>query len=308
MKSYLSFPIVLVAMFSLSFTAVSCDDDDPVENSMNIVQVASSNTDFSILVDALVKADLVSVLEGTGPYTVFAPTNDAFAALLNDLGATSLDDISADALRPILLNHVVSGKFMSTDLSSGYVPSANASGPNNTSVSLFIDVQNGVKINSGINVTSADIAATNGVIHVIDKVILPTTVVDIAVQNANFTSLVGALSAADGNLVTVLSGDGPFTVFAPVNSAFDAISGVVAGLSSADLAGVLTYHVVQGNVKSTDLTNGMMVNTLNGTFTVDLSGSTPKIRDAAGNTVNIIATDVQGTNGIVHVIDGVLLK
>jgi transforming growth factor-beta-induced protein len=116
------------------------------------------------------------------------------------------------------------------------------------------------------------------------------------------------LTAADGDLVSVLNGTGPFTVFAPVNSAFDAIAGVVAGLSAEDLAGVLTYHVVSGNIKSSDLTNGMIVNTLNGTFTVDLSGSTPMIQDAAGNTVNIIATDVQGTNGIVHVIDGVLLK
>jgi transforming growth factor-beta-induced protein len=279
-----------------------------MDDAMNIIQVASSNSDFSILVDALVKANLVSVLEGTGPFTVFAPTNDAFAALLIDLGVTSLDDISADALRPILLNHVVSCKFLSSDLSTGYVSTANASGPDNSSVSLFIEVMSGVQINSDVSVVTADLPASNGVIHVIDKVILPTTVVDIAVQNDNFTSLVGALTAADGDLVSVLNGTGPFTVFAPVNSAFDAIAGVVAGLSAEDLAGVLTYHVVSGNIKSSDLTNGMIVNTLNGTFTVDLSGSTPMIQDAAGNTVNIIATDVQGTNGIVHVIDGVLLK
>jgi len=308
MKSFLKLPFTLLLMFSVMFTALSCDDDPQMDEAMNIVQVASSNQDFSILVDALAKANLVSTLEGSGPFTVFAPTNDAFAALLNDLGASSLDDISVDALTPILLNHVVSGKIQSTDLSTGYVPTANANGPGDSRVSIYVNISNGVKINSNIDVITADLPASNGIIHVINKVILPTTVVDIAVQNDNFTSLVQALSAAEGDLVAVLNGSGPFTVFAPVNSAFDAISGVVAGLSPSDLAGVLTYHVVSGNVMSADLTNGQVVNTLNGTFTVDLSGNTPKIKDAAGNTANIIATDVQGTNGVVHVIDAVLLK
>ena len=307
MKNLLKFTFAFL-LFGTMFLATSCDDDESVAEPKSIVEIAVANPDFTTLVAALTKADLVSVLQGDGPFTVFAPTNAAFAALLSDLGATSLDDLSKEALTPILLNHVISGEFRSTDLSSGYVPSVSNSGPNNENLDLYIVVDGGVKINSDINVTTPDILASNGVIHVVDKVILPTDVVDIAVDNSNFTSLVGALGSADGDLVSVLKGDGPFTIFAPINSAFEDIASVVEGLNSEQLAGVLTYHVVSGNVLSSDLTNGMTVTTLNGTFTVNISGSSVTLTDASGATVNVVATDVQGTNGVIHVIDKVLLK
>ena len=164
-------------------------------------------------------------------------------------------------------------------------------------------------VNRNVTVTSPDIIASNGVIHVVNKVILPTDVVDIASNDDNFSSLVGALVAADGDLVNVLKGDGPFTVFAPVNSAFEEISTVVNGLSSSELSDVLQYHVVAGaNVRAGDLSDGMVVNTLTGTFTVNISGTSVTLTDESGATVNVIATDVQGTNGVVHVIDKVLLK
>jgi transforming growth factor-beta-induced protein len=297
-------------MCLVSFVTACDDDDDEMSNEPgNIVEIAVSDPQFSTLVAALTKANLVSVLGGNGPFTVFAPTNTAFNALLSDLGVSSLDDLSADALRPILLNHVVVGDFMSGELVTGYVPSANESGPDGTAVDLYVEVGSGVFINGDVQVTTADIAAENGVIHIVNKVILPTDVVDIAVDNDNFSSLVGALGAAEGDLVTVLKGGGPFTIFAPINSAFDDIEDVVAGLSEAELAEVLTYHVVAGaNVLSGDLTNGMTVTTLNGTFTVNISGNAVTLTDESGATVNVIATDVQGTNGVIHVIDKVLLK
>lgn len=286
----------------------ACDDSSPAAKK-DIVQIAVSDPQFSTLVAALTKADLVDVLKGDGPFTVFAPTNDAFAALLNDLDVASLDDLTAEQLTPILLNHVVVGTYKSTDLATGYVPSANNSGPGMTNVDLYIEVDGGVSVNGSVNVTAADIIASNGVIHVVDKVILPTDVVDKAIANDNFTSLVGALGTADGNLVSVLRGDGPFTIFAPVNSAFADISDVVNGLSTAQLSQVLQYHVVSGaNVLSSTLTNGQVVTTLNGTFTVNISGTSVTITDASGATANVIATDVQGTNGVIHVIDKVLLK
>ena len=298
---------LLIAITALVFVT-SCDDE-PTEGPKTIVQIAVGDPQFSTLVAALTKADLVSTLNGAGPFTVFAPTNAAFTALLSDLGATSLDDISAEALKPILLNHVVAGNFKSTDLATGYVGTANNNGPDDTNIDLYIEVSSGVKINKDITVINADVAASNGVIHVVDKVILPTDVVDIAVNNANFTSLVGALSSAEGDLVTVLKGDGPFTIFAPLNSAFENISGVVAGLSDEELADILKYHVVAGaNVLSTNLTNGMEVTTLNGKFTVNISGTSVTLTDESGATANVVATDVQGTNGVVHVIDKVLLK
>ena len=286
----------------------SCAEDDTAQP-QNIVEIAVANPEFSTLVAALTKADLVTVLQGNGPFTVFAPTNAAFATLLADLGVSSLDALSKEALTPILLNHVISGEFKSTALATGYVPSVSNSGPNGESLDLYIEVDGGVSVNNTIDVTTPDIIASNGVIHVVNKVILPTDVVDIAVGNDNFTSLVGALGSADGDLVSVLRGEGPFTIFAPVNSAFEDIASVVAGLSTSELADVLKYHVVAGaNVLSGDLTNGMTVTTLNGTFTVNISGSTVTLTDESGATINVVATDVQGTNGVIHVIDKVLLK
>ncbi len=308
MKNLLKFSFVFFLLGGMMILS-SCEDDDAPAQPKSIVDIAVSDPQFSTLVAALTKADLVSVLQGDGPFTVFAPTNAAFTALLSDLGATSLDDLSKEALTPILLHHVLGGEFKSTDLSTSYVNTASNSGPDDENLSLFVQVGSGVAINNGVNVTTADIIATNGVIHVVDKVILPTDVVDLAVNDDNFSSLVDALGAADGDLVDVLKGDGPFTIFAPINSAFEDIAGVVSGLSSSELAGVLTYHVVSGaNVLSSDLTDGMTVTTLNGTFTVNISGSSVTLTDESGATVNVIATDVQGTNGVIHVIDKVLLK
>jgi transforming growth factor-beta-induced protein len=228
---------------------------------------------------------------------------------LSDLGVSSLDDLTKEALTPILLNHVIVGQFKSTDLTTSYVSTASETGPDQNPLDLYIEVGPGVNINSSVSVTSADIIASNGVIHVVDKVIVPTDVVDIAANNDDFTSLVDALGSAEGDLVSVLKGDGPFTVFAPVNSAFADIAGVVATLDAAQLADVLKYHVVSGaNVRSTDLMDGMTVTTLSGTFTVNINGGAVTLTDESGATVNVIATDIQGTNGVVHVIDKVLLK
>lgn len=299
--------LLLIAVAGLT-TSCSDDDDDAPAMPKDIATTAASDPQFSTLVVALTKANLVSVLQGDGPFTVFAPTNTAFNALLSDLGASSLDDLSAEALTPILLNHVVAGSYKSTDLTTGYVKTANASGPDDNAIDVLVEVSGGVKLNKSINVTRADIQASNGVIHVIDKVILPTDVVDIALNNSNFTSLVGALSSASGDLVNVLKGDGPFTVFAPTNEAFEEIADVASQLTEDELAEVLKYHVVSGNVLSSDLTNGMVVTTLAGTFTVNISGSSVTLTDESGATVNVIATNVQGTNGVVHVIDKVLLN
>ncbi|MCR9288287.1 fasciclin domain-containing protein [Saprospiraceae bacterium] len=296
---------MFIALAITSFVACSDDDDDVTPTPQSIVEIAVGDAQFSTLVAALQRVDLVSTLEGTGPFTVFAPTNAAFTALGVDLAT-----ISDEALTEILLYHVVGADIASTDIADGktYVSSAAGTGPNGTQLSLLVEKANGaVTINGSATVTTADVDATNGVIHIVDAVITPMSVVGHAVANDDFSSLVTTLSAASGDLVTVLSGDGPFTVFAPVNSAFDAIAAVAATLTPDQLAKVLTYHVVGGNVLSTDLTNPMTVTTVNGeTFTIKLDGS-PTITDAGGNVSNIIFTDVQGTNGVIHVIDAVIL-
>jgi len=189
-----------------------------------------------------------------------------------------------------------------------YISTAAASGPNNTNLSMLVENTGGaVKLNGAINVTAADVAADNGVIHVIDAVAMPLDIVGHAAANSNFTSLVGALGGAPGDLVSTLQGDGPFTVFAPVNTAFDAIASVVATLTGDQLATVLTYHVVSGNVLAANLSEGMGIMTVSGQeLSVHLT-SGPALEDATGEKSNIIATDVQATNGVIHVLDRVVI-
>ena len=296
--------LLFIGMMATTFVACEKDKDNEPRPG-TIAEVAASDPQFSILVGALERVGLVSVLNSDGPFTVFAPTNDAF----NDLGV-DLNAISDDALTEILLYHVLGAQIMAGDIQEGqtYASTAAQTGPNNSALSILIEkVGTAVKINGAVNVTATDVEASNGVIHVVDAVILPLDVVGHAVANANFTELVGALGAASGDLVSVLQGDGPFTVFAPLNSAFDAIADVVSTLNADQLASVLTYHVVGGNIRSTDLADGIDVTTVEGqTFRVNL-GNTVTLTDAQGGEVTVILTDVQGTNGVIHVIDAVLL-
>jgi uncharacterized surface protein with fasciclin (FAS1) repeats len=284
---------------------VSCDDDTPdLPETNTIVDIAAGDNQFSTLVEALTRVDLVSTLQGDGPFTVFAPTNDAFTALGVDLATISDEDLT-----DILLYHVLGGEVRSTDLGAGqtYASTASASGPGGTALSILIENDNGVSINNVANVTTADVVADNGVIHIVDAVIMPLSVVGHASANSNFTSLVSALAGAPGDLVGVLSGDGPFTVFAPVNTAFDDISSVIAGLTPEQLATVLTYHVVAGaNVTSGDLSNGAVATVAGQDITIDLSDGV-RITDATGEQSTVVLADVQATNGVIHVLDRVLL-
>jgi transforming growth factor-beta-induced protein len=296
---------IFLAVLFLGFIGLSaCQKDDSVEMPMSktITEVASSNPDFSILVSALVKADLASTLNQPGTFTVFAPTNAAFQQLFADLKVSGINDLSAETLKPILLYHVLGTSKKSNEIMEGYY--STLSPAQGSYVSMLVQKSAGVKLNNSAMVTTADLDASNGVIHVIDKVLLPPTVVDIAIANTNFSTLVGAV--VKGELATTLSGTGPFTVFAPSNSAFSSlfsslsVSGI-ADLSKSTLVPILTYHVVSGNVRSSQLTNGAVA-TLNGNINITL-GNPPTIN----TDTHIIGFDVQGTNGVVHVIDKVLL-
>ena len=294
--------LALMGLFILTGCEEKEDDMKPVSE-MSIAEYASSDSNFSILVAALVKADLAGVLSGSGNFTVFAPTNDAFNALFSELGISGIDDLSKETLTPILKYHVLGTEAKSSMISSGYY---NTLSPAQGSyISLKVDVSSGVKLNKTANVTMADVDVNNGVIHVIDKVLLPPTVVGQALNNDSFSILVQAVVKA--NLVDALNGNGPFTIFAPTNAAFEAlfstlgISGI-SELTAEQLTPILTYHVVSGNVLSTQLSEGA-VPTLNGeSLSVSLSPA-PEIN----GTAKIVATDVQASNGVIHVIDNVLL-
>jgi transforming growth factor-beta-induced protein len=296
-----SISILLIMILSFGMLQVYAAEGD-------LVDVAAGIDDFSILVTALQEAELVSALQTEGPYTVFAPTNAAFADLLNELNITAEQLLAHPQLEQVLLYHLVSGKVMSTDLSDGLIAKT-VHGDD-----ITFDLSNGVKVNQSM-VTSADVEATNGVIHVIDKVLVPSNfqlnppvendIVDIAVGNEDFSMLVSLLQQA--GLVETLQGEGPYTVFAPTNQAFEdlvtALNITPAELmAQPDLAKVLLYHVVPGKVMSTDLVDGMEAPTANGnTLMIDLMNGV-KINNSM-----VIAADLEATNGVVHVIDSVLV-
>ncbi|KOH42540.1 hypothetical protein NC99_46280 [Sunxiuqinia dokdonensis] len=274
---------------------------------INIVEKAISfDPEFSILVEAVVKADLAGALSGEGPFTVFAPTNAAFESLFLTLGVGGVADLTAEQLTPILLYHVVSGSVYSTDLANGFVPTLNGA-------AVEVDLTSGVMINDA-NVAIPDVAASNGVIHAIDQVLLPPSmnIVEKAQSLApEFSILVDAVIKA--GLTNTLATGGPFTVFAPTNQAFlDLLDELGPDVNSLDdipvetLTNVLLYHVVEGRVYSSDLESGT-VTTLNGTFNLDLS--TLKITDANTRESGLVPSllNVQTTNGVIHVIDKVIL-
>ena len=307
-------------LFTIGLFTQSCstsNDQPNVDNPKSIYELASSDSDLSSLRAALDKAGLSSTLNASGTFTVFAPSNAAFSAFLTANGFASLTDVPTALLKDVLLNHVLGTKVTSTQLATGYVSTlAKSAAAPTRSLSMFINIASGVKINGVATVTTPDIMATNGVIHKVDKVIPMPTIVTHALANPNFSSLVAALTRPDmPNFVGILSGtaSSPFTVVAPTNAAFASLLTEInlpnlAAVPQATLENALKYHVVAGaNVASTDLTNNMVVTTFQGgTWTVTTTGGA-KIKDANNRTANIIAVDVQCTNGIIHALDKVLL-
>ena len=314
-------PTLIIALLLFQ----SCKDDDTdvviIPETNTIVDIAVASDNLTSLVAALQKANLVTTLAGDGPFTVLAPTNEAFAAFLTSNGFSSLDDVPVDILTNILLNHVVSGSIVSTDLSTGYVNTLATSSASGTGMSLYIDISNGVRFNGVSSVSMADILADNGIVHVVDAVIGLPSVVTFAVADPTFSTLVAALTRDDltTNFVGVLStatgtSPAPFTVFAPTNDAFGSLLSElsIAGLAEADideptLDAVLKNHVVAGlNVFDTDLTDNMTVPTLGGDITANVTGGAT-LTDNSGRIIDIIATNVQADNGVIHAINRVIL-
>ena len=312
------FKISVYAFMALSFSLTSCsDDENPAQPS--ITDIAAANPEFSTLVTALQITDLAETLDNSGSYTVFAPTNTAFDNFLEANNIPSINDVPVDVLRQVLLNHVLGSEEFSGDLATGYVSTlAVGSASSTNKISMFIDVTSTVKINGGLSnggavVTTADIDAGNGVIHIVDGVIGLPTIVNHAVANPNFTSLVAALDQAS-LVAPFTSTTSTYTVFAPTNQAFSNLLSELslpglADIPAATLDAVLKYHVVaNANVLSSSLTNNQSVTTFGGgNFTVQLPNTGPQILDANNRVCKIIATDVQASNGVIHVLDKVLL-
>ncbi|MEO7977887.1 fasciclin domain-containing protein [Flavobacterium sp.] len=308
--------VLFLIFFTSLITSCNNDDDNPAVADTTITGIASQNKDFSILVEALTKADLALTLKGAGPFTVFAPTNAAFTAFLKTTPYATINEVPTDVLKQILLNHVVSGNVKSTDLTTGYIKTLAKGGASATNtLSMFVDLSSGVKLNGVAKVITPNIIASNGVIHSVDAVIGLPTIVDHAKANPNFTTLVAALTynPASGFAAT-LSGtaNSPFTVFAPTNAAFGAFlteTGYtgLADIPAAVLEKTLKYHVVTGaNVQAAQLTNDQVITTFSGQ-NVTVKFTPTRLLDVSNRNSNIVATDVQCSNGIIHVLDKVLL-
>ncbi len=303
---------LLAVAIMILFTSASCkkkNDKTPVAET--ITTIVSNSPDFSLLKAAVVKAGLAETLAGKGPFTVFAPTNDAFKA--SGITMETINSLSAEALKGILLYHTVGAKIVAADVPAG--PNANVATAGGKDIFVTKN-SNGVFIN-GVQVVKADVMASNGVIHAINKVLMPPAgnIVEVAQGNPNFSYLVAAvLRASQGstNVAQVLSGAGPLTVFAPTNDAFIAAGfATIADINKADpntLTSILTYHVISGRIFSSDLTNGAQPATVNGgKVTIGLTNGATVKGNANTSASKITATDMVTTNGVIHVINQVLL-
>ncbi|MBD3615873.1 MAG: fasciclin domain-containing protein [Gracilimonas sp.] len=263
-----------------------------------VVDAASKRYFFETLVNAVADAGLAEALSNPdGTFTVFAPTDDAFAALPDGL----LGSLTIDQLAQILQYHVLPVEVGSADLEATQAVGSL------TEENVFVTVDNGeVTINGSAMVTAADVFTNNGVVHAIDAVILPNeflNIVQIAQKNYDLTTLVSLV--ADAGLVSTLEGDGPFTLFAPTNAAFEEISSTLETLTAQQVEEVLTYHAVAAEALSGDLSDGQTITTVQGediTVNIDGEGNV-----TLNNSVNVVTVDLVGTNGVVHIIDGVLL-
>lgn len=318
------YPILKLTLIALmSFSLLACglidgDDDDDNDNDnkgMNIVETATEDGRFDTLVTALQTAGLDDDLAGEGPFTVFAPTDDAFSLLPAGTVDTLLMPANQSILIDLLQFHVYDGKLRASDV----IDLAGTAITMLNGLDLRIDYVNDQVIlsldgNREAIITFTNIKTSNGVIHVIDAVLDPDDATEDIVQTAidnGFSTLVAALEAAD--LDDDLMGEGPFTVFAPTNDAFDLLGGAVADLllpeNQDELIDILFYHVYDGSVLEDDAV------ALDGTAVTMLNGLDMRIDEDSGNVIlnwngnrqaTITMTNVLASNGVIHVIDAVL--
>jgi uncharacterized surface protein with fasciclin (FAS1) repeats len=329
----------VIAASAVSLLA-ACGSDDHVATPtpaqpVSILATAQATPDLSSLVAAVQFAsdnnDLVNLLGSAGTLTVFAPTNAAFDALAKKLTGNA-NAKGPDILVPAnkaLVKSVLQYHVLTSTVGSAAIPFGKAITPAGggffkidlvSSKPVITDGRNGKS-----NIITTDIKASNGVVHLIDAVLLPAdkTIVQTAIASApEFTSLVAALQFASDNndLVTTLSGAGPFTVFAPTNAAFDALAVELTGSATAKgpdilvpankalVRSVLTYHVVAARVLKADIAVNTPITTVQGkTFVIQATSSGVAITDGRNRVSNIVATDVLNSNGVIHVIDKVIL-
>lgn len=266
----------------------------------DIIDTAVAAGSFKTLAAALTEADLIGALKGKGPFTVFAPTDEAFAKLPKGTVESLLKPENRDMLISILTYHVVPGELDAGEvLGSSTLTTLNGQ---------RVDISKNDASIDGVSIVKTDIECSNGIIHVIDEVILPQSdsILDIASSAGSFNTLAAALEAAD--LVDALSGDGPFTVFAPTDEAFAALpEGTLETLLMPEnkdkLRSILLYHVVEGRVYADQaIESGQAATLQGGEVKVKKSWGDVKVNEA-----KVVTPDLEASNGVIHVIDRVIL-
>lgn len=315
-KIFMKSTILIVASTLILFTSCNKDDDAPAATN-TITDIVVAGSGFTTLESAVLKANIQATLSGAGPFTVFAPDDAAFNA--SGITTAAINSLTTAQVQSILLYHTIGSKIVAADVPAG--PNAKvitASGD-----SVFVTKNStGVYVN-GIKVITADVAADNGVIHTIGKVLIPAAgnIVETAV-NSGLDSLVKAVTRAttapggDPALATTL-GSAQLTVFAPTNAAFTQLLSALSltkidDIPVATLLAVLRYHVVGGRAFSSDLSNSNLAMLAGGNTVINLTNGTlggPTItgNGNGGNKSNIIATNIVCRNGVVHLIDRVLI-
>lgn len=296
--------LLLAIMAIVTFSTMGCKKEDdkndvtPMEKS-NIIELAQENG-FNSLATALTITNLLDDLQGEGPFTVFAPTDEAFAALLSEIGQTDINDVPVDVLEQILLYHVVPSSVMSTQITDGKLTTLQGE-------ELNLSTMNGIKINDVSVVMPYDVEASNGVIHTVNQVLVPSsvgqfvnTILEPAYFNSNFSKLVSAVVKA--NLASTLLEAEGITIFAPDNDAFNASGIDPEAIDAQTLAAVLTYHVVAAKVMSSEIPAEAV--TVNGNklhFSLVPSGN------FINGNIQITAVDIEAGTGVIHLVDKVIL-
>jgi transforming growth factor-beta-induced protein len=310
MKCYLSMAGIVALSAGVAFAGdckvSTCDAGQETVASMgmmagDIVETAVAAGSFKTLVAAVQAAGLVDTLKGKGPFTVFAPTDEAFAKLPKGTLESLLLPENKAKLAAILTYHVVPARVVAADVKTGAAATANGQ-------RIDLRVTEGKVTVDNANVVKTDILCSNGVIHVIDTVILPSDkdIVDTAVAAGQFTTLAMLLDRA--GLVDALKGAGPFTVFAPTDAAFaklpkETVESLLKSENKETLAGILKFHVLSGRVFSDAAAKGASVATLQGQkVTTKSEGGKVYVQNAS-----VVGADIDASNGVIHVIDTVIL-
>lgn len=313
-------PIVSLILL-ITFLSCSKEETEVIEPAQStLYDLVANSMNYSYLEAALRMTNLDEVLVGDDVYTLYAPDNNAFIGFLMRSGFNSLEEVPRETLKQILLNHVMIGQMEYRDFKSGYFQTAATSAANGNAMSIYINQVNmRVTLNGESRIVQGNVRASNGIIHVVDRIIPLPSLVTFVLADPLLYNLAVALTRNDltVDFTAVLStqngtSPAPFTVFAPNNLAFlDLLTELgVDRLSAIDeptLNSTLNHHVVgEINTLSSDLSDNLLINTLEGEITANVTGGA-SLTDGNNRVSNIIVVDVQANNGVLHIIDKVIL-